>query len=319
MTSMLTSYSTILVLFIIIALGYILAKRGIFTNDVSSALSFFVINFALPLEIFLRIMRDFNKQKLENLFKESFFPILVICFVLLIGYFSSSLFKVSKEQKGAFTLCFASPSAAFIGMPIILGLYGDKGLPYALLVYVVTSLSTWTIGITLLNRDSELSTHTHTPFDLSRTIKELLSPPIVAFIIASLLVVLNIPLPFFVKSLFGYIGNTTSALAMLFIGTTIFRTGIKNLTFSKEVLGILFGRFFITPLIVLLFAHLFHISNTMGAICLLQFSIPVSNTVAILAGEKHVDVGFTDSSLTYSLLAYLFLFPILMKLVTVFF
>lgn len=316
---MLTSYSTILVLFSIITLGYILAKKNIFTKEVSTALSFFVINFALPLEIFLRITRDFTKQRLFSLFKESFFPVLIISLVLVIGYLSAHLFKVKKAQQGAFTLCFASPSAAFIGMPIILGLYGDKGLPYALLVYVVTSLSTWTIGVMLLNRDNELTNKVHTPFDLRRTIKALLSPPIIAFLLACFMVCLSLPLPFFFKSLFGYIGDTTSALAMLFIGTTIYQTGIKNLTFSKAVIGILVGRFLITPIIVIVLAHIFHISSMMGAVCLIQFSIPVSNTVAILAGEKQVDISFTDASLTYSLLAYLFIFPILIKLVTVFF
>lgn len=316
---MLASYSTILVLFSIISLGYVLARKRIFTQDVSTALSYFVIHFALPLEIFLRITRDFTKQKLLSLFKESFFPVLIISLVFIIGYLSSNLFKVARAQRGAFTLCFASPSAAFIGMPIILGLYGDKGLPYALLVYIVTSLSTWTIGVMLLNKDDELTNNRHTSFDLKRTITELFSPPIIAFLLATLLVILNIPLPVFFKSLFGYIGETTSALAMLFIGTTIYQTGIKNLVFSKEVLGILCGRFIITPIIVILLAYFFHISTLMGAVCLIQFSIPVSNTVAILAGEKHIDISFTDSSLTYSLFAYLLAFPVLMKLVSLFF
>ena len=244
---------------------------------------------------------------------------LIISLVFIIGYLSSNLFKVARAQRGAFTLCFASPSAAFIGMPIILGLYGDKGLPYALLVYIVTSLSTWTIGVMLLNKDDELTNNRHTSFDLKRTITELFSPPIIAFLLATLLVILNIPLPVFFKSLFGYIGETTSALAMLFIGTTIYQTGIKNLVFSKEVLGILCGRFIITPIIVILLAYFFHISTLMGAVCLIQFSIPVSNTVAILAGEKHIDISFTDSSLTYSLFAYLLAFPVLMKLVSLFF
>ena len=60
---MLASYSTILVLFSIISLGYVLARKRIFTQDVSTALSYFVIHFALPLEIFLRITRDFTKQR----------------------------------------------------------------------------------------------------------------------------------------------------------------------------------------------------------------------------------------------------------------
>lgn len=314
---MLSSYSTIVVLFSIIALGYLLAKKQIFTNDVSKALSYFVINFALPLEIFLRITRDFNKKELISLFRESLFPVITICLILILGYLSAYLFKVAKHQMGAFTLCFSSPSAAFIGLPIILGLYGDKGLPYALLVYVVTSLSTWTVGVMLLNRDSKLANHTHTPFDSKRMIKELLSPPIVAFLLASVLVWFNIAPPTVIKTLFGYIGDTTSALAMLFIGTTIYQTGIKNLTFSKETVGILIGRFVIAPFIVILLSKFFHVSTMMSIVCLIQFSIPVSNTVAILAGEKHVDVSFTDSSLTYSLLAYLFVFPILMKLTTI--
>jgi len=317
MKSVSASYSTIIVLFSIIALGYFLAKKQLFTRDVSKALSYFVLTFALPLEIFLRITRDLTKKELLALLKEAIFPVLIICCILLIGYLSSGLFGVKKNQVGAFTLCFSSPSAAFIGLPIILGLYGDKGLPYALLVYIVTSLSTWTIGVMLLNRDSDKTNQTHSTFDFKRTLKELFSPPIIAFILASLMVCFNLDLPLAIKSLFNYIGSTTSTLAMLFIGTTIFQTGIKNLTFSKETIGILIGRFVISPIIVLLLSTFLHVSKMMSAVCLIQFSIPVSNTVAILAGEKNVNVRFTDSSLTYSLIAYLFVFPILMKLVMI--
>lgn len=316
---MLTSYSTILVLFIIISLGYFLSKKGIFTKQVGTALSFFVINFALPLEIFLRITRDFTKQRLLLLFKDSFFPVLTISLVFVIGYLIAHLLNIAKHQIGAFTLCFSSPSAAFIGLPIILGLYGDKGLPYALLAYIVTSVSTWTIGVMLLNHDSNLTSSKHNAFDIKRTVKELCSPPIIAFLIASMFVYFNIPIPSIATSLFGYIGETTSTLAMLYIGTTIYETGIKNLTFSKETVGILIGRFVVSPLVVILLATFFHLPPIVGAVYLIQFSIPVSNTVAILAGEKQIDVSFTDASLTYSLFAYLLVFPILMKLVSIFF
>lgn len=316
---MAASYDTIIVLFMIVALGFILAKRKIFTEEVGEAFSTFVINFTLPLEIFLRITRDFNKTELIKVFQEILLPLCTVISLFIIGFFLSKVVRVSNKQIGAFILCFASPSAAFIGFPIILGIYGDRGLPYALLYYVLTSLATWTVGVLLLNRDANLTNGVKTKFDVIRVFKEVLSPPVLGFLLGGFVVWMGWRIPVLFKSLFGYVGGMTSPMAMLFIGITIYQTGFKRLKFSKEIIGILLGRYIVAPLIVIGLSMWLSVSPLMGAVCLIQASLPVSNTVAILTGERKIDVSFTDASLSYSLFLYLLAFPLLIRVTELFF
>ncbi|AQP53191.1 AEC family transporter [Vagococcus penaei] len=316
---MLANYSTIIVLFAIIAMGYLIARKKKFTKEISAAMSFFVITFSLPAEIFLRITREFTKNDLIAVFKDALLPLLVIILLFLSGFFLAKIFNKGNQTSGGFILCFASPSAAFIGFPIILGLYGDRGLPYALLYYILTSLATWTVGVTLINKDGDRINGTKTTFSVMKLVKEVFSAPVIAFIIAGIFVFMGWHLPTIGQTFFNYIGETTSPLAMLFIGMSIYEIGLSKLKFTKEVLGILVGRFIVAPIIVVVFAKLLNVSSMMAAVCLIQASLPVSNSVAILTGERNIDVDVTDSSLTYSLLAYLVIFPVLMKLIDLFF
>lgn len=312
---MAASYNTIVVLFMLVTLGFVLAKRKLFTEEVGNAFSKFVINFALPVEIFLRITRDFNKAELIEAFQEILLPLFTVIFLFIFGFFVSKILRIDNKQIGAFILCFASPSAAFIGFPIVLGIYGDKGLPYALLYYVLTSLATWTVGVFLLNRDGNLINGIKTKFNIMRVFKEVLSPPVLGFLLGGIVVWIGWGVPTVFKSLFSYIGGMTSPLAMLFIGITIYQTGFKKLRFSKEIVGILIGRYLVAPLIVIGLSAWLSVSPLMGAVCLIQASLPVSNTVAILTGERKIDVGFTDAALSYSLFLYLAIFPLLTKVI----
>lgn len=312
---MFNDYVNVIILFLMIILGYILTKIAIFDKAMERSLSQFIMKVALPTEIFLRITRDFSENELLNLLKEAILPLFSVSLLFLLSFLLVKVLHIPVGHSGIFSLNFSTSSTAFLGIPIALTLFGDKGVPYALIYYISNSLLFWTLGVFLVNKDAASITGTQEKLSFGKIIKSVVNPVIIGFLLGLLLVLLSLKLPPLAQTFFGYIGGTTTPLAMLYVGISIYTTGIKNIKISKGTYGVLMGRYFFAPLIILLLAHVLPVSQLMVKVSFVLAVLPAANGSIILAGEKNVDVDFATSSVLLTTLIYLIYLPIVLSVV----
>lgn len=306
---MLASYFNIIVLFMIILLGYFLTYKKLFNQAIADVFSKFVLTIALPLEIFLRITRSFSRSELLDLLKSISLPILTILTMFVISLLFRKILRIDPKDRGVFSLASASSSAIFFGLPIVMAVFGDKGTPYALLYYICNGIFFWSFGVFLLNKDSEMITGKKGTFSVKNTIKGVISPSLITYIVAIGLVLIGIHIPNFFSTFCSYVGGMTSPMAMLFTGIIIAVYGFRSLKFSKKVLGVLIARYMIAPIVVFILSKILPASTLMVQVCLIQASMPVANSIIILAEQKKADISFATASLSYSILIYLFVIP----------
>lgn len=312
---MLNDYANIVVLFLMIILGYLLTKIKIFTKDSQQSFSLFIMKVALPMEIFLRIIKDFSKNELLSLLKEMILPLASISCLFIFSLLVVKIFKISKTHSGMFSLIFSTSSTAFLGIPIAMTLFGDSGVPYALIYYISNSLLFWTVGVFLVNKDVAFVNGRKEKLSLKQVLKSIINPVIIGFLLGLLFVLLAIDLPKIVQSFVGYIGGTLTPLAMLYIGMVIYTTGIKNIKVTKDTYGILLGRYVIAPIVILVLAKVLGISTMMTKVSFVLAVLPASNGSVILAGEKNVDVEFATSSVLFTTLIYLVYLPVVLYVI----
>lgn len=303
---------TIFVLFLLIGLGYILSKRNVFTASTGEVFSKFLLVVALPCEIFLKITHSLSKNELLEIFKDSKLPLasVIVLFVLSIGI--AILVKISKSNLGMFSLNFATSSTSFLGLPIVLALFGDKGIPYALIYFISQSILFWTVGITLVNRDAQLLSGKTSRMTVLEVLKKIGNPIILSFLGGLVLVMMDLNVPKIVQIFLGYVGRMVTPMALLFIGIMIYTTGVKNIKMTKEVFWVMFGRYIFAPIVVIILAKLFEISPMMTKVSFLMAVLPAANGSIIVAEEKQVDVAFATSNVIYSTLIYMVYFPIIL-------
>ena len=102
---------------------------------------------------------------------------------------------------------------------------------------------------------------------------------------------------------------------MFVIGIIVYNVGIKNLTLNKDIIGVIVGRYIISPLIVWLLGQWISVPPLMLSVFIIQAAMPVQNSVPILARSYDADQQFAASSLGYSVLLYLAYIPLLLKLI----
>jgi predicted permease len=202
---------------------------------------------------------------------------------------------------------FFASNTIFIGLPVNLALFGEKSVPAVLLFYIGYTFFFWTLGIYDIRRFAE--GRKDAVFSIS-DLKNVFSPPLLGFIVGVILVFLDIKLPFFFIDTCKCLGNLTTPLSMIFVGITVHSIRIRDIRFEAENLIILFGRFIISPLIVLGLVLLIPISLLMEKVFIIQAAMLVITQVAIISKAYNADDKYTVTMVTLSTIISLIFIPV---------
>ncbi len=109
---------------------------------------------------------------------------------MLISFIVAIIMKLPRGEHGLFIVLCSMSSTVFFGIPITMVVYGSHQLPYALMTYIAQTIIYWTLGIYLLKNDNNTE-----KFNVIDTIKNIFTPPLIAFIIGVFLLLTHIKIP----------------------------------------------------------------------------------------------------------------------------
>ncbi|KAF1304883.1 AEC family transporter [Enterococcus sp. JM9B] len=312
---MLHAYLNIFAIFALMFLGYWLSFKQWFSNRSADVFSKLVLNLALPFNMFLTITANFSKEEFLNLFSGMIIPILSMFMTFFLSQLYRKIWPTKEGRGGTFTTMFTCSNTIFIGLPINLAIFGEEAVPFVLLYYIVNTTIFWTIGVYEIAQDNPEIHQVKVSFHPLVVLKKVFSPALLGFLIGIGWMMASFPVPEFIATFGGYLADLTTPLSMFVIGIIVYFSGLKNLKINRDVIGVLLGRFFFSPLIVWLLGQFIHVPPLMLAVFIIQSSMPVQNSVTILTRAYHGDEEFAASSLGYSVLIYMLYIPILLKLI----
>ncbi|MFS9298436.1 AEC family transporter [Streptococcus oralis] len=313
MSLFLTSITSIIPIIAIIILGYILQVKGWFGDDFGPNLSRLIMNVALPASIFVSVMKYLTLDKLISLSGGLLYTFVAFILGYIVAYIAVVLFKVRSGRRGTMINTFVNANTIFIGLPLNVALFGDQALPYFLIYYITNTISTWTLGVYLMTSDSKSGQSKETSnFDW----KKLLPAPLVGFLVALLFLILRISIPDFATNTLTYVGNIVTPLSLIYIGIVLAKAGLNTITFDKDTIVTLVGRFILAPLIMLLVLKFFapNMETVEFKTFMIQSATPALAVLPILANQGKGDVEFSTNVVTLSTVLFIVVIPILQTL-----
>jgi len=286
---MFQAYINIFVIFSLMFIGYWLSYKQWFSNRTADTFSKLVLNVSLPANMFLTIIKNFTKDEFLSLVSGMIIPLLSMMITYFAGYLWRRFAQVETKHQGAFSAMFTFSNTIFIGLPINLAIFGEKAVPYVLLYYIVNTTLFWTIGIFELAKDNPDFGEARISFHPLVMLKKIFSPALIGFIIGLIWMLFTFPLPSFVDGLGSYLADLTTPLSMFIIGIIVYFGGLKNLRMTKDIAGVLFGRFILSPLVVWLLSRIIPVPELMLSVFIIQASMPVQNSVPILVRKYQGD------------------------------
>lgn len=313
MNIIITSIESIIPIIAIIVLGYILQIRGWFGETFSSNLSRLIMNVALPASIFVSVMKYLTLDKLVTLSRGLVYTFVAFVIGYIVAYISVKIFKVRPGRRGTMINTFVNANTIFIGLPLNIALFGNESLPYFLIYYITNTISTWTLGIYLMTSDSKTGKNKVVQ---KLDLKKLLPPPLIGFLVALFFLVLQIPVPSFATSTLTYIGNIVTPLSLIYIGIVLAKAGLNTITFDKDTIVTLIGRFILGPLVmyIVLILTAKNLTTTEFKTFVVQSAAPALAVLPILAGNGDGDVEFSTNVVTLSTILFVVVVPIVVTL-----
>lgn len=307
------SIGSIVTIFIMIAVGFVLTKAGWFDESTSKLFARLAINIALPCYMVYNLTETFTKTQLVSLSRYLLVPVASMLSCYILGIIIGFLIGVDRKRRGAFRTMFFVSNTMFIGLPVNLALFGEESVPYVLLYYIVNTTFYWTVGVYEISRDNP--ENGAAKLFSAKTMKNLFNPALLGFAFSIILIMLNVKLPDFIFSSCKYIGNLTTPLAMFFTGIVLSKMDISKLKPSLDMTFLIIARAIICPMMVIVLNRAFHIEGVMGLVFVVQAAMPVISSTGILAKEYGSDYEFAATAIMATTLASLVVIPVYMAFI----
>ncbi len=297
-----TVFNQVLILFIIMAIGFIIKKRGILNSTVNKKLSELLLKVTAPLLVISSFQVEFTSEILMNVLMVFAFAVAAHIVSILLG---QVLFKRSNvEEKKIMKFAAIYSNCAFMGFPLLESLFGNTGVLYGSIYVAAFNIFVWTNGVMIFSEKKK--------FDLKNLKKILLNPGIVSVVIGILLFLFSLELPAPAARAINLVGSMTVPLSMLIIGAIIADCEIKKLLSGWNLYYITAIRLVLMPVLGFVILKLVGMPDMLLKVCTVVLAMPVATTTAIFAELHDSNAIFASSVVALSTLLSIVTIPLLM-------
>jgi predicted permease len=308
--TLLTASESIVPIVIMIAAGFFMARKGWIDEAFGNASSKFILNIALPCYMIWNLMDNFDRNKLLSLVGALLVPVITKVLTYFLSILVSNIMKIPRSRRGIFRSVFFCSNTIFVGLPINLELFGTESVPYVLLYYIVNTMLFWTLGNYEISCDGDSALKA--PLFSKTTVKKIFSPALLGFLLGIVLILLQVKMPGVLTDSLRYLGNTTTPLALIFIGLTLTMIPLRQLKLDRELVVLILARFVLSPLLVVATLHFIPLPKLMGEVFIIQSAMPAMTNTSIVAKGYGADYKFASVATVVTTLACVVAIPVIM-------
>lgn len=266
------------------AIGFWLRSVGVISDQLKNWLHKYVYYVAVP----AAIVHSLSGQLDSGIGKYAVFLIANIAAYLLV-FFSVSKYalqqKYSYKKSGVLRFSSNTPNTVFLGFPLILILFNHSFFIYAVIIGSLADAILNTVRIALIQKTTKKQNQK--PMYMAY-VKNFLNPLSIALGLVCLMAVMSIHIPAGIDSALGLIGKTSSYIALLVLGASIY--GLRLQKKNYRALGLIATlKLIVLPLAVLLSCLLFNISPEARNISVMISALPVAVFSLIVADSLNLD------------------------------
>ncbi|MCR5808141.1 MAG: AEC family transporter [Clostridiales bacterium] len=332
--TLLHSLAAVAIVMCIVAVGYLFARKGYIKREHKGLMTKLIINAGMPALVMSNILGSLDLGSLEDPLLLIGIPVLSMATTLLIGLLLAKLLKPSPARRGGFVVMCAFSNSIFVGLPMNTGLFGEAAIPYVMIFYMVNTTFFWTVGNYLINKSGDAAKGIVEKRSFGKGLKKLLSPPLIALMIAIPLLILEYSLKknaafmegfaafpgygvitliqrSFVK-MCGYVGNIVTPLALLYIGSALYEYGFGSLRPDKDMIAAILVRFVFASATMLLLCKLLGLNGIGSGVFVVEAAMPVMTQAVVLAASCDADESFVAAGMCLTTLGCFVLVPALM-------
>lgn len=294
-------FQTMLKLFLLLILGFVLFKCHIFDEYTNKKISALIVNVASPMLIISSIAGVEGSNK-SIVFLMIGAGILMYIGFIILGKIINRIFPFPKKDWPVYECMVVFANTGFMGYPVLLDVFGQEAVFYASLIHMAFNFFVYTYAIMCLTKgdDSE--------FKLN--FKQLLTPGIILIFVGIFIYLFDIQLPSVLMDTINSVGSLTAPLSMMMIGSSLAVYPIKDSFTDWRSYVFAFVRLMIVPFVTMIMCRLLHIDAYYANITIITNAMPVGSMVLMLATQYKANVKIVTRNIVVSTLLSVITIPI---------
>ena len=294
-------FQTMLKLFLLLVLGFVLFKCHIFDEYTNKKISALIVNVSSPMLIISSIAGVEGNDK-SIVFLMIGAGILMYIGFIILGKIINRIFPFPKKDWPVYECMVVFANTGFMGYPVLLDVFGQEAVFYASLIHMAFNFFVYTYAIMCLTKgdDSE--------FKLN--FKQLLTPGIVLIFVGIFIYLFDIQLPSVLMDTINSVGSLTAPLSMMMIGSSLAVYPIKDSFTDWRSYVFAFVRLIIVPFVTMIVCRLLHINPYYANITIITNAMPVGSMVLMLATQYNANIKIVTRNIVVSTLLSVITIPI---------
>ena len=229
----------IVIMFIIMAVGFICGKLKLITPEVNRGLSNIALMLVNPMTTFSSYQTAYSNEIAVNLLHT--FLLAIVAFAIQIPL-SMLIIRKGRKEFRIERLSILLSNCSYIGIPLVQSMYGSEGIIYLTAFVTVFHLVTWTYGLSLMSGER----------NVKKMLRNMVSPALIAVLLGAICFFVGLRLPEIVVTPMKRIADMNTPVAMLIAGSTLSQTNIKKALTRASTYVICVLKLLILPTCVLL-------------------------------------------------------------------
>ena len=272
----------ILQIFGIFLVGWFARHKDYIHEEELTRWSRFILDILFPLFVFNTIVKNFESDRLSELWPLPLIGLGIILIGTVLGYF----FRLGlKNKKPDFVKTFhhfcAVNNFGFLPIIIVYNLWGEIALARLFFFNLGSSIGFWTIGVALLGNSK-----------LHKSYKSIITPTVVALFLALLLSIteLNTYIPDIVLKISSTVGAAAIPCMLILIGASLYPFPVMKDKRDLAYLSLL--RLILLPFLFIILVKLLPLNEDVKNIAYIVSLMPAAVTSTVLTRRYGGDPDF---------------------------
>ncbi len=284
-----TAAMQVAVLYVIVAVGFICDKAGIYTEKaarLTNDLLFYIVTPAIIIQSFTSIA--YTPEAFRNLLLAFLGGTLlhVLGILLSLPFFR----KGDKHTANVYKFACVYGNVGYMALPLASAVLGTEGVFFCSGVLIPFNIFAFTHGIRLMSGTSSGKTG----FKMKWLI---LNPGVISVLIGMPLFLLGVTLPRVLAEPVSYIASLNTPLAMLMFGTYLAKTDLRKMFFRKEAYLVALLKLVVLPAAMLGVLKLLGVSGVLCTALLISASAPTANNTVMFSAKYGNDTAAASQTI----------------------
>lgn len=292
----------VLVLFVLIAVGFVCGKKGILNDSSSRHITDIVLYVVTPCVMITAFQRKFSFELLSKILIATLCASLIIAGSILVAKLVFHDKDEGRKKVLQFSVIFSN--CGFMSLPLQKAILGDDGWFYGSIFVAVFNIFVWTYGLVSMSGDRKQLSFKKLAFN----------PGVVGVIVAIILFVCRIDLPYIISQPVEYLSDLNTPLPMLVIGFYLSKADFKKAFTDLGGYIAMAVRLIVIPVAAAFIMALFKLDEAIIVAFIIASSAPTAATTTMFAAKFNRDVELSVSVVAATTLVSIGTMPLVVAL-----